>query len=156
MQANLFLYKLLATFGSYMLGFVFYAAQFPEKHWPGRFDLVGASHQIWHIFVFIGAFLFYIAVFQPHPPFYFSSCCHMSFFCTHERAINVRHDQPEASTHLAYNPSCLHCHWNCTPVFGGERLKRIANILFTSNNDQQRQEMKNLVLSRFPESRCAP
>ena len=41
MQANLFLYKLLATFGSYGLGFVFYASQFPERRWPGRFDFWG-------------------------------------------------------------------------------------------------------------------
>ena len=67
MQAHLFLYKLLATFGSYMVGFIFYATQFPEKRWPGRFDLLGHSHQIWHIFVFTGAFLYYIAVCEPLP-----------------------------------------------------------------------------------------
>ena len=64
-QANLFLYKLLATFCSYMVGFMFYASQFPEKRWPGRFDLLGHSHQIWHIFVFVGALLFYVAVRAP-------------------------------------------------------------------------------------------
>jgi len=62
LQANLFLYKLLATFGSYMMGFAFYALQLPEKHFPGRFDLVGHSHQIWHLFVFTGVLLFYYAV----------------------------------------------------------------------------------------------
>jgi predicted membrane channel-forming protein YqfA (hemolysin III family) len=67
-QAHLFLYKLLATFGSYMVGFFFYATQFPEKRWPGRFDLLGSSHQIWHVFVFIGAFLFYVAVREPLDP----------------------------------------------------------------------------------------
>jgi len=61
-QANLFLYKLLATFGSYGLGFVFYASQFPERRWPGRFGFWGHSHQLWHVFVFIGALLFYVAV----------------------------------------------------------------------------------------------
>jgi hypothetical protein len=61
-QANLFLYKLLATFGSYAVGFIFYATQFPEKRWPGRFDFVAHSHQMWHIFVLIGALLFYYAV----------------------------------------------------------------------------------------------
>lgn len=45
-----------------MVGFIFYALQLPEKRWPGRFDIIGHSHQIWHIFVFTGAYLFYVAV----------------------------------------------------------------------------------------------
>ena len=52
-----------------MLGFIFYALQLPEKRWPGRFDLVAHSHQIWHVLVFTGAYLFYLAVLvSPIPP----------------------------------------------------------------------------------------
>jgi predicted membrane channel-forming protein YqfA (hemolysin III family) len=56
------LYKWLASFGSYVVGFIFYALQLPEKRWPGRFDLIAHSHQIWHIFVFTGAYIYYVAV----------------------------------------------------------------------------------------------
>ena len=37
-----------AMFGFYGLGLVFFVTRFPERWAPGRFDLVGASHQIWH------------------------------------------------------------------------------------------------------------
>lgn len=39
----------------YMTGVVFYAAKVPERIWPGRFDIVGASHQIFHVMVLFGA-----------------------------------------------------------------------------------------------------
>ena len=35
-------------FGWYGLGFFFFASRLPERIAPGRFDLLGASHQIWH------------------------------------------------------------------------------------------------------------
>jgi len=41
-------------------GAVIYAMRIPERFWPGRFDLAGISHNIWHIMVFIGAiYLFF-------------------------------------------------------------------------------------------------
>jgi adiponectin receptor len=39
----------------YIVGAVIYAARVPEKFWPGRFDLVGASHQVFHCFVVAAA-----------------------------------------------------------------------------------------------------
>jgi adiponectin receptor len=33
---------------SLMLGAALYASGFPERRWPGRFDLVGSSHQLMH------------------------------------------------------------------------------------------------------------
>ena len=35
----------------YALGVLFYVSKFPESRWPGRFDLVLHSHQIWHVCV---------------------------------------------------------------------------------------------------------
>lgn len=29
--------------------------RFPESRWPGRFDLIAASHQLFHGFVVLGA-----------------------------------------------------------------------------------------------------
>uniref|UniRef100_A0A7S0MC97 Uncharacterized protein n=1 Tax=Cryptomonas curvata TaxID=233186 RepID=A0A7S0MC97_9CRYP len=61
-QAELFFYKLLATFCLYAAGFVFYSTQFPERALGPRFDLVGHSHQIWHLGVLAGAAEFYVAL----------------------------------------------------------------------------------------------
>jgi len=38
-------------FGFYGLGFLFFVTRMPERFFPRRFDLFGASHQIWHVFV---------------------------------------------------------------------------------------------------------
>lgn len=38
----------------YLLGsaaFFFYITQFPERCFPGKFDFVGASHQVWHVII---------------------------------------------------------------------------------------------------------
>ena len=40
---------------SYVVGALLYINRFPEKIWPGKFDYIGASHQIFHILVFFGA-----------------------------------------------------------------------------------------------------
>lgn len=39
----------------YVVGATIYAARVPERWAPGRFDLVGASHQIFHVFVLVAA-----------------------------------------------------------------------------------------------------
>lgn len=38
----------------YILGCFIYIFRFPERRFPGKFDLFGSSHQIWHIFVLGG------------------------------------------------------------------------------------------------------
>ena len=40
---------------SYVVGALLYILRFPEKKFPRKFDYIGASHQIFHILVFIGA-----------------------------------------------------------------------------------------------------
>lgn len=39
----------------YIIGAGFYAARFPERLSPGRFDIWGSSHQIFHVFVVLAA-----------------------------------------------------------------------------------------------------
>ncbi|KAF8661127.1 hypothetical protein HU200_057234 [Digitaria exilis] len=46
---------------SYGVGVVVYAARVPERWAPGRFDLVGHSHQLFHLFVVAGAYAHYLA-----------------------------------------------------------------------------------------------
>ena len=43
----------------YVLGAYIYISRFPEKLYPGRFDLLFASHQIWHALVFAAAYVHY-------------------------------------------------------------------------------------------------
>ena len=45
---------------SYVIGALLYIIRFPEKKFPGKFDYVGASHQIFHVLVFFGALFHYI------------------------------------------------------------------------------------------------
>mmetsp|Transcript_70896 Transcript_70896/g.166365 ORF Transcript_70896/g.166365 Transcript_70896/m.166365 type:complete len:99 (-) Transcript_70896:13-309(-) len=46
---------LLKMFGSYGAGACFYFARWPERCWPGSFDIIGHSHQFWHLFVLLAA-----------------------------------------------------------------------------------------------------
>jgi len=51
---------LLALEGlSYLGGLAVYATRFPEKFFPGKLDIFGHSHQIWHMCVFVGALCHY-------------------------------------------------------------------------------------------------
>ncbi|EPE07041.1 hemolysin-iii channel protein [Ophiostoma piceae UAMH 11346] len=39
----------------YVFGAFLYAARWPERQWPGQFDIWGSSHQIFHVFVVAAA-----------------------------------------------------------------------------------------------------
>ena len=39
----------------YILGAVIYAVRVPERLWPGKFDILGHSHQIFHVLVVLAA-----------------------------------------------------------------------------------------------------
>jgi predicted membrane channel-forming protein YqfA (hemolysin III family) len=34
------------SIAAYVCGLVFYAFHYPESKWPGKFDYIGASHQV--------------------------------------------------------------------------------------------------------------
>ena len=44
---------------SYVVGALLYILRYPEKKYPGKFDYIGASHQLFHILVFFGALFHY-------------------------------------------------------------------------------------------------
>ena len=46
------------SFAVYSVGFVFFVSNVPERCAPERFDIVGASHQTWHVCVAVAAALF--------------------------------------------------------------------------------------------------
>jgi adiponectin receptor len=43
----------LGMFGSYTVGFAFFISRFPERIFSRVFNIVGASHSVWHVFVFL-------------------------------------------------------------------------------------------------------
>lgn len=58
-QRNVTLAYELAMALSYLVGTVFYVSRIPERWRPGWFDLAGHSHQIFHVFVIMGALAHY-------------------------------------------------------------------------------------------------
>lgn len=49
---------------SYLFGLYVYTVRCPERHYPGRFNVCGQSHQIWHCFVVSGIVFTYMAVLE--------------------------------------------------------------------------------------------
>ena len=49
---------------TYVAGASIYAARIPERWAPGRFDIVGASHQIFHVFVLVAACLHLVGLLE--------------------------------------------------------------------------------------------
>ncbi|KAF1815162.1 adiponectin receptor protein 1 [Eremomyces bilateralis CBS 781.70] len=59
----LYFYGPLSTsLAAYLAGAILYAAKIPERFWPGTFDYLGASHNIWHIAVVCGIMAHYAAM----------------------------------------------------------------------------------------------
>lgn len=46
----------------YIAGALLYANRIPEKFFPGKFDYLGASHQIFHVFILLAAFCHYVSL----------------------------------------------------------------------------------------------
>ncbi|KAI9794844.1 MAG: hypothetical protein M1816_002972 [Peltula sp. TS41687] len=46
----------------YLIGACVYAAKIPERWWPGVFDYVGGSHNLWHLAVLGGILFHYMAM----------------------------------------------------------------------------------------------
>ncbi|RSH94877.1 hypothetical protein EHS25_004683 [Saitozyma podzolica] len=59
---------------TYVAGLLFYGFHFPECIWPGRFDHLGASHQLWHTAIVGAILLHYRAVFVAHNARHAYSC----------------------------------------------------------------------------------
>ncbi|CAN6290328.1 unnamed protein product [Urochloa humidicola] len=51
----------MAMGACYLAGVVVYATRVPERWMPGRFDLAGHSHQLFHVLVIAGAYSHYLA-----------------------------------------------------------------------------------------------
>ncbi|GJN08749.1 hypothetical protein PR202_ga26703 [Eleusine coracana subsp. coracana] len=51
----------MAMGACYLAGVVVYATRVPERWMPGRFDIAGHSHQLFHVLVIAGAYAHYLA-----------------------------------------------------------------------------------------------
>jgi adiponectin receptor len=53
---------ILKSLTVYFGGAILYANRIPERWFPGMFDYVGGSHNIWHIAVVAGILFHYVAM----------------------------------------------------------------------------------------------
>lgn len=61
----------------YIIGAAIYTFRFPERFWPGSFDIWFQSHQIFHVFVVAAAFLHFYAMYQvAHNRVMHADCTH--------------------------------------------------------------------------------
>ena len=60
--AAYFYAPILKSVGVYLAGACLYAGKVPERFWPGAFDYVGGSHNIWHFAVLGGILCHYRAM----------------------------------------------------------------------------------------------
>lgn len=74
MRTFSFFSPILPSVGCYVAGLVFYAFQFPERFAPGKFDLWGHAHQIWHISIVLAILFHYRATFIWHDQRFAFSC----------------------------------------------------------------------------------
>jgi len=62
-KGHAFVSPFFRSVGMYVLGLLFYAFHFPECYFPGKFDIWGASHNMWHIGIVLAIILHYNAIF---------------------------------------------------------------------------------------------
>ena len=52
--------------GVYGVGALFFASRFPESVWPGKFDIWGSSHQIFHVMIVIACVVHVMGVWNAY------------------------------------------------------------------------------------------
>lgn len=68
-----FFYWFLGGF-CYIFGAILYIIRVPERWFPGKFCIIGNSHQIFHIFVLFGVFSHYYACLNTYQYRYNNLC----------------------------------------------------------------------------------
>lgn len=69
-----FLSPIIPSLMCYIIGLCFYATNWPERAWPGRFDLFLHAHQIWHVSIVMAILFHYRAALQFHANRFEFSC----------------------------------------------------------------------------------
>lgn len=65
---------LIPSLGSYIVGVILYSFRWPERWAPGKFDIVGHSHQLWHVAIVLAIYLHFEAVLSFHENRHAYSC----------------------------------------------------------------------------------
>lgn len=58
-QGNVTLAHVFTALGIMVVGISVFASRYPERRYPRTFDLVGSSHQLWHICVMVSPYILY-------------------------------------------------------------------------------------------------
>lgn len=45
---------------NYIIGVLIYVSRVPERYYSGKFDVIGNSHNIWHMFILLAAIFHYV------------------------------------------------------------------------------------------------
>lgn len=61
-KANFAVSRVILMGSFYIVGAFIYAFRVPERWWPGKFDILGHSHQIFHCLVVAGAAIHYTGI----------------------------------------------------------------------------------------------
>lgn len=69
-----FLSPILPSLACYIVGLVFYATNWPERRWPGKFDIWLHAHQIWHVSIVLAILFHYRAALRFHENRFEFSC----------------------------------------------------------------------------------
>lgn len=69
-----FLAPIIPSLLCYIVGLTLYATNFPERYWPGSFDIFGHAHQFWHVSIVLAILLHYRAALAFHANRFEFSC----------------------------------------------------------------------------------
>jgi adiponectin receptor len=61
-KVNFVVTRVILMGALYLIGAFIYAFRIPERWWPGKFDIIGQSHQIFHVLVVAGAAIHYSGI----------------------------------------------------------------------------------------------
>ena len=59
---------------TYVLGGLIYITRFPERKYPGKFDYIGSSHQLFHITVVVAAYFHYLGSLDAYYARFYQLC----------------------------------------------------------------------------------
>eukprot|EP01084_Bolivina_argentea_P038489 71167_1 len=59
-----FWYAPLGMFGGYFTGGIIWHFRIPERFYPGKFNIFGHSHQIWHLFIVLASFCWFYGLYD--------------------------------------------------------------------------------------------
>ncbi len=59
-----FWYSHGGMFGGYFIGGIIWYFQIPERFYPGKFNIFGHSHQLWHLFIVLASFSWWYGLYN--------------------------------------------------------------------------------------------